>query len=121
MPKITVVDGPTFEADPKTRLVNALEDSGVDILHRCGGYARCTTCRVEFSDGEPPKMTVAELERLQTASPALLGEVRLSCQIICDHDMTVKAVYRLAASEHDSPGKRAEDEITPVAQWVDKP
>ena len=36
------------------RLVLAIEqDAKVDILHACGGNARCTTCRVEFIDGEP--------------------------------------------------------------------
>ena len=41
------------------RLVLAIEqDAGVDVLHACGGNARCTTCRVEFIDGEPQRMTV---------------------------------------------------------------
>ena len=29
------------------------QDAKVDILHACGGNARCTTCRVEFIEGEP--------------------------------------------------------------------
>ena len=29
------------------------QDAKVDVLHACGGNARCTTCRVEFVDGEP--------------------------------------------------------------------
>jgi hypothetical protein len=55
-----------------------------DRHHRCGSYARCTTCRIEYLEGEPEKMTKAELEVLQ--SRALLGQVRLSCQALCDHD-----------------------------------
>jgi hypothetical protein len=47
------------------RLVRALERNGVDVLHACGGNARCTTCRVEFVSGEPDRMTVAEQGRLQ--------------------------------------------------------
>jgi photosystem II stability/assembly factor-like uncharacterized protein len=36
--------------EDRKRLVNAIEkDAGVDILHACGGNARCTTCRVERS------------------------------------------------------------------------
>ena len=56
------------------------QDAGVDILHACGGNARCTTCRVEFIDGEPSKMAAAEQERL--AAKELTG-VRLSCPILC--------------------------------------
>src|SRR6476619_6227000 len=68
-----------FQVADATRLVRAIEANGVDILHRCGGNARCTTCRVEFLEGEPARMTVAERDVL--AARGLLG-VRLSCQIV---------------------------------------
>ena len=65
MPKLTVDGYGTFDIAENKRLVLALEqDAKVDQLHACGGNARCTTCRVEFIDGEPSKMTVAEKERL---------------------------------------------------------
>ena len=85
------------------RLVNAIEqDAGVDILHACGGNARCTTCRVEFVSGEPARMTQAEQTRLEEKG---LTGVRLSCQIECDHDMTVRAISRLAGSGRPDPGQ----------------
>ena len=68
------------------------QDASVDILHACGGNARCTTCRVEFIEGEPAQMTAAERQVL--AAKGATG-VRLSCQILCDHDMTVRAISRL--------------------------
>ena len=40
-----------FETDEGRKLVLAIEDNGIDILHRCGGNARCTTCRVEVLGG----------------------------------------------------------------------
>ena len=47
-------DGPiSIEAEEGRKLVLAIEDSGIDILHRCGGNARCTTCRVEILSGDP--------------------------------------------------------------------
>jgi ferredoxin len=120
MPKITVKDEKTFEAPADKRLVLALEDNGIDILHRCGGYADCTTCRVRFHAGEPDTMTVAEYERLARGEN-LLGSVRLSCQILCDHDMTVEPVNRLSRTELDSPGDRPQDHITPEAEWRSRP
>ncbi len=119
MPKITIKDGETFEAPADRRLVLAIEDSGVDILHRCGGYAGCTTCRVVFHEGEPDAMTRAELEKLQAVEK--LGEFRLSCQILCDHDMTVEPLLRVSTTEYEEAGKRPQDTITPEAEWVDKP
>lgn len=119
MPVITLPDGRSFETPADKRLVLALEDNGVDILHRCGGYARCTTCRVGFDSGEPQTMTAAERDRL--AQSGLVGEARLSCQIVCDHDMTLAWVNRLADSDYDDAGRRPEDHITPEPEWVKRP
>jgi ferredoxin len=119
MAKITIKDGNTFEAPANKRLVLAIEDSGLDILHRCGGYAGCTTCRVIVHVGEPTKMTKAELEKLTMNER--LGQFRLSCQILCDHDMTVEPLMRVSTTEYDEPGKRPQDNITPDPEWLDKP
>ena len=87
MSKLTVESVGEFEVPSGKRLVLALEqEAGIDQLHACGGHARCTTCRVEFVDGEPARMTVAEREVLKSRG---LSGVRLSCQILCDHDMTL--------------------------------
>jgi ferredoxin len=96
MPSLTVENVGTFEVPHNKRLVLALEeDAGIDQLHACGGNARCTTCRVEFVAGEPDTSTQAE--RAVLAAKGLTG-VRLSCQILCDHDMTVRAISRLEGS-----------------------
>ena len=116
MPKLTVEGFGTVDVPLGKRLVLALEqDSGVDVLHACGGNARCTTCRVEFIEGEPTTHTVAERDRL--TAKGLTG-VRLSCQIACDHDMVVRAISRLAGSGRPDPGSLPDDEITPPPQWV---
>jgi len=116
MPKLTVEGFGTVDVTPGKRLVLAIEqDAKVDILHACGGNARCTTCRVEFIDGEPSAMTVAERDRL--AARGLTG-VRLSCQMLCDHDMTVRAVSRLEGSGRPDPGGAPQADITPPPEWV---
>ncbi len=96
----------------------ALEDEAkIDQLHACGGNARCTTCRVQFVAGEPDRMTEAEKQVL--AARGLTG-VRLSCQILCDHDMTVRAISRLAGSGRKDAGSRPAAEITPPPVWAPK-
>ncbi len=119
MPKLTVADVGTFDVPQDKRLVLALEDEAkVDQLHACGGNARCTTCRVEFVAGEPERMTVAEKTVL--AARGLTG-VRLSCQIPCDHDMTVRIISRLAGSGRKDAGTRPADDIQPQpVQWTQK-
>ena len=117
MPKLTVEGYGTFDVADAKRLVLAIEqDAGVDILHACGGNARCTTCRVEFIEGEPVRQTVAERERL--AARGLSG-VRLSCQILCDHDMAVRAISRLEGSGRPDPGATPQTSIIPPAEWVE--
>ena len=118
MPKLTVDGVGEFEVPAGKRLVLALEDEAkVDQLHACGGNARCTTCRVEFVSGEPDKMT--EAEKAVLAARGVTG-VRLSCQIVCDHDMGVRCISRLAGSGRADAGKRPADEITPPPVWVPK-
>lgn len=119
MPKLTVEDVGTFDVAEGKRLVLALSDeAGVDQLHACGGNARCTTCRVEFVSGEPDQMTEAEKSVLSARG---LTGVRLSCQIACDHDMTVRAISRLAGSGRADPGGRPDDQIQPQpVNWVDR-
>ena len=116
MPKLTVEGYGTFEITNNKRLVLAVEqDATVDIMHACGGHSRCTTCRVEFIAGEPSKMTTAEKQVLTTRG---LSGVRLSCQILCDHDMTVRAISRLEGTGRPDPGRTPEEAITPPAEWV---
>ena len=118
MPKLTVENVGTFDVPEGKRLVLALEDEAkVDQLHACGGNARCTTCRVEFIAGEPDRMTQAEKAVL--AARGLSG-VRLSCQIPCDHDMTVRVISRLAGSGRPDAGRRPDDQITPPPVWEPK-
>jgi ferredoxin len=118
MPKLIVADVGEFDVPQGKRLVLALEDEAkVDQLHACGGNARCTTCRVQFIAGEPEKMTEAEKSVL--AARGLTG-VRLSCQMVCDHDMAVRAISRLAGSGRKDAGPRPADTIQPPPVWVEK-
>ena len=120
LPACNTVEGAgTVDVPENKRLVLALEDEAkIDQLHACGGNARCTTCRVEFVEGEPQKMTAAEKQVL--AARGLSG-VRLSCQILCDHDMTVRAISRLAGSGRQDAGGRPTPDIQPQpVTWVEK-
>jgi ferredoxin len=119
MPKLTVEGIGEFEIPQNKRLVLALEDeAAIDQLHACGGNARCTTCRVEFVEGEPAKMTAAEKNVL--AARGLSG-VRLSCQILCDHDMAVRVISLLEGSGRKDAGGRPADEIQPQpVEWVER-
>jgi len=118
MAKLSVEGVGEFDVPSGKRLVLALEEeAGVDQLHACGGHARCTTCRVEFQAGEPDRMTVAERDVLQARG---LTGIRLSCQIPCDHDMSVRAISRLVGSGRKDAGAKPAAAIEPPPVWIEK-
>lgn len=118
MPKLTVA-GQTVEVENGKRLVLAVEEAGVEIGHRCGGHARCTTCRVTFATGEPATMTRAEYDKL--SERGLLGQYRLSCQIVCDHDMAIAEVTMTRENQGwTDTGPAPEPGVTPEAVFLAK-
>lgn len=107
MPKITAqtANGTVaFEAEAGRKLVLCLEDNGVDILHRCGGNARCTTCRVEILSGDPGE--IGEAEHAILATKTDLGDhTRLSCQVRLIDNLHVKVINQASVQGID-PGNR---------------
>ncbi len=93
MPTVTVEGETSFEVEAGKKLVLAIEDHGIDIMHRCGGNARCTTCRVQIIAGDPG--TMGELEQSRLAREESLGpDIRLSCQIRVESDLTLNVLGR---------------------------
>lgn len=98
----------SFEAPQGKKLVLAIEDAGIDILHRCGGNARCTTCRVEILEGTPEEMRDLERDRLAVEAD-LADNVRLSCQIHVGEDLKVRVINQVSTRGMDA-GPRPLDE-----------
>ncbi len=119
MAKLIIDDLGEVQVAAGTRLVRAIENAGLDILHRCGGNAKCTTCRVEFLAGQPTRMTQAEHDRLE--ANGVLGEFRLSCQCLVADGMHVRPLMRLSTSGLEDAGPTPEDHITPEPVWMDWP
>lgn len=100
-----------FETDEDRKLVLALEDNGIDILHRCGGNARCTTCRVEVLGGDPGEIREPERAILATKED-LNDHTRLSCQIRVMDDLHVRVINQVSVKGIDA-GPRPLEETTP--------
>src|SRR5918912_829562 len=107
MPKITAETATgtnEFEAEEGRKLVLTIEDAGIDILHRCGGNAKCTTCRVEVLAGDPGEIHDAERNRLAMET-GLAENVRLSCQVRVIDDLKVRVINQASVRGLD-PGPR---------------
>ncbi len=119
MPTLTIEGHGTFEVPHGRRLAVAIEENGFDNLHRCGGFAKCTTCRVVFTAGEPTRMTRAEYDKL--VEKGSFGDFRLSCQCQVTEDMAVRPLLRWSTSGLDDPGPELEPGITPDPEWIVMP
>lgn len=108
------INGNEHQVEEGARLVNAIEDAGYDISHKCGGKAQCTTCRVSFQVGTsaPPTLTDAELAILNKNE--LIGSgVRLSCQMAAKPGLSVIVEMPVSEAEWDEAGPRPADQIEP--------
>lgn len=106
MPKVVMEGIGETTCATGQRLVLAIEDAGVDILHRCGGNARCTTCRVQIIEGDAGPQTEAETAKLATLTSSEPG-LRLSCQVQVRSDVTLRVLRRLRDfPEMSDPGSR---------------
>lgn len=96
-----------FDIEDNRKLVLGLEDNGVDILHRCGGNAKCTTCRVEILAGDPGE--IGDAERAILATKGDVGDhTRLSCQVRVVDDLHVKVIRQSSVEGLDAGGRPQE-------------
>ena len=110
MPRIeaeTATGVQTFDAAEGRKLVLAIEDAGIDILHRCGGNAKCTTCRVELLEGDAGEKGELETNRLALET-GLPENVRLSCQVRVHSDLKVRVINQVSVRGLDA-GPRPEE------------
>lgn len=103
MPVISVEGWEPFETQKGTKLVLALEDNGIDILHRCGGKAKCTTCRVDVISGNLGPRT--EEEKKVNQAKGINDSSRLSCQVRVTEDIEIKSKMTISSTGLD-PGPR---------------
>ena len=111
MPNVTLFGERTFEVETGKKLVLALEDNGVNILHQCGGHAICTTCRVEILEGDYLEINKKEKKAFANKGigDLLIDDcLRLSCQILVNGDITVRPIMTVE-NTRKSVGPRPDD------------
>ena len=118
MPKLTIDSVGQFDVPAGKRLIRAiLDDAKADQHYNCGGVAKCTTCRVRFIAGEPPKVTQAELDLVAAGKFQPQPGERLSCQCVVDADMTIALLVPKPPAK--TPAQPAAD-VQPPPVWVER-
>lgn len=114
--------GKHVAVDNGQSILEALRVGRINHASMCGGRARCTTCRVEVSNGlhllpEPSAMEAVALGRIQ-AGP----KVRLACQTYPVADVSITPLVdpkAVLAGEEGRRGGVAGTERDVVAMFVD--
>ena len=107
MPTVTVEGERAFEVESGRKLVLAIEDAGIDIMHKCGGVSKCTTCRVQVLSGDAGP--IADIERERLLREASFGpDIRLSCQVRVEGDLSVRVLARSSTTGQPAGTRPAE-------------
>ncbi len=111
MPTVTVEGEKSFEVESGKKLVLAIEDAGIDIMHRCGGNARCTTCRVQVLAGDASAM-----EATRAGAAGTRDEPRTQHSPVVPDSCRIGLVGRRRQSVQSDRDSRPE-----LDRWIEPP
>jgi adenylate cyclase len=97
MPRVTYFHETTLEDVPEGQtLLDLSIRHRIPHLHQCGGFGRCTTCRVQILDGLSNVSSRGEVEQ-QVASRRGWDEfTRLACQTRVEGDVVIRRLLNNA-------------------------
>jgi len=91
-------DDVLIESAPGETLLDASLRGGIAHAHACGGHARCSTCRVEVSDGVENCAPRTAAEQQLAERLGFAPHLRLACQTVAHADLTMR---RLILDDED--------------------
>ena len=86
---------------PGATVLETLRDHGIPHAAVCGGRARCTTCRIQVSQGLESLPPPAELEAKALARIGATPGMRLACQVRPTADIAITPLLAADASAAD--------------------
>ena len=118
MPRVTYFDETTLEDVPGGHtLLDLSIRHRIPHLHQCGGYGRCTTCRVQILDGLSNVSPLGGVEQKVASLRGWDEFTRLACQTHVEGDVVIRRLLDKAqdiivldldeiAGRNRRPGKR---------------
>jgi adenylate cyclase len=83
-------DDVLIESAPGETLLDVSLRGGVAHAHACGGHARCSTCRVEVTDGIDACAPRTPAEQSLAERLGFAPQLRLACQTTANDSVTVR-------------------------------
>ena len=97
MPSVTYFHEITLEDVPKGQILLDLSiRHRIPHLHQCGGYGRCTTCRVQILDGLSNVSPLGEVEQKVAFRRGWDECTRLACQTRVEGDVVIRRLLNNA-------------------------
>src|ERR1700726_3640674 len=97
MPRVTYFHETTLEDVPRGQtLLHVSIRHRIPHLHQCGGYGRCTTCRVQILDGLSNVSPRGEVEQKVASRRGWDKFTRLACQTRVEGDVVVRRLLNNA-------------------------
>jgi class 3 adenylate cyclase/truncated hemoglobin YjbI len=91
MPRVTYFHEITLEDVPENQtLLDLSIRHRIPHLHQCGGYGRCTTCRVQILDGLSNVSPLGEIEQRVASRRGWDECTRLACQTRAVGDVVIR-------------------------------
>ena len=91
MPRVTYFHEITLEDVPEGQtLLDLSIRHRIPHLHQCGGYGRCTTCRVQILDGLSNVSSLGEIEQKVASRRGWDEFTRLACQTRVEGDVVIR-------------------------------
>ena len=87
--QIRYVHGKTISGPVGQTILEFIQTAGIPHASVCGGRGRCTTCRVQVTEGLTNLDTASELEAGALARISAPRDVRLACQTRPQHDVSI--------------------------------
>jgi len=83
-------DDVLIESAPGETLLDVSLRSGIAHAHACGGHARCSTCRVEVTDGIDACAPRTPAEQSLADRLGFSPQLRLACQTTANNSVTMR-------------------------------
>jgi len=83
-------DDVLIESAPGETLLDVSLRSGIAHAHACGGHARCSTCRVEVTDGIDACAPRTPAEQTLADRLGFSPQLRLACQTTASNSVTMR-------------------------------
>jgi class 3 adenylate cyclase/nitrite reductase/ring-hydroxylating ferredoxin subunit len=95
MPKLMYVDtNKSYDFKSGKSILNVSISNNVNHLHACGGLGKCSTCRVQITEGLDNCAPRSDKEQNIAEKLEFPDDIRLACQTTLNGDVAIRTLFK---------------------------